>query len=318
MQTRVLLTVDTELAWRHHAAGLSVEQVYARSIEPAGVGLGYQLSMLRAHGLKACFFVDPMPATVFGLDVVKRIVAPILEAGQEVQLHLHPNWAGAEADDSGRSHARFELIDYSEEAQRALIVEAAGWLVKAGAPAPIAFRAGSYSANDTTLRTLAGLGFRYDSSHNGSESPWPSAISLARTQIAPVTYRGVVELPVTLIEDREGRLRHCQICALSSAEIAAAIDHAIDNGHAILTIVSHSFELATRDGLRVNPLVRRRFDRLCEQLAANADRAPTSFFTELDGLDIHADARPAPPRLFRRLGRMGEQLVSNLIYERRL
>ncbi|RJF85457.1 polysaccharide deacetylase family protein [Sphingomonas cavernae] len=318
MQTRVLLTVDTELAWRHHAAGLPVEDIYARSIEPAGVGLGYQLQRLREHGLKACFFVDPMPATVFGLDVVKRIVAPILEAGQEIQLHLHPNWAGAEVGDRGAAHAKFELIDYEEEAQRVLIAEARELLVKAGAPTPIAFRAGSYSANDTTLKTLAELGFRYDSSHNGSENPWPSAISLTRRQIAPVTYRGVVELPVTLIEDRVGRLRHCQICALSLAEVTAAIDHAIVSGHAILTLVSHSFELATRDGLRENHLVRRRFDRICEVLAARADRAPTAFFTELDGLDVHADALPAPPKLLRTAARMGEQLLSNIVYERRL
>lgn len=318
MQTRILLTVDTELAWRHHAAGLPVDQIHARSIEPAGVGLGFQLALLREYGLKACFFVDPMPALIFGIDVVKRIVAPILEAGQEVQLHLHPNWKGAWAGDRGKTHGRFELIDYSEAGQRALIEEARDLIVQAGAPEPVAFRAGSYSANDATLSALAALGFHYDSSHNGSENPWPSAIGLPRHQIAPVRHQGVIEVPVTLIEDRAGRLRHCQICALSATEVSAAIDHAIANAHATLTLVSHSFELATRDGLRKNTLVRRRFEKICATLSANAHRAPTAFFTDLDGLDLDRKAAPTPPNLIRTAARMGEQLVSNLVYERRL
>lgn len=318
MHTRILLTVDTELAWRHHAAELALEEIYARSIEPAGVGLGFQLARLRDYGLKACFFVDPMPALVFGIDVVKRIVASILEAGQEVQLHLHPNWKGARAGDGGKAQGRFELIDYVEADQRTLIAEARDLLMQAGAPDPIAFRAGSYSANDATLRALAALGFRYDSSHNGSENPWPSAISLPRQHIAPIAHQGVIELPVTLIADRSERLRHCQICSLSATEVAAAIDHAVAKGHAALTLVSHSFELATRDGLRENALIRRRFEKICATLAANAHRAPTAFFTDLDGLDVAGEAAPAPANLLRTAGRMGEQLIANLIYERRL
>ena len=107
----VFLTIDTELAWRHHVAGLSPAALVERSMEPAGVGIGYQLGVLARHGLKACFFVDPMPALVHGLAPIRAVVAAILAAGQEVQLHLHPNWGGADAADRAR-HARFELIDY--------------------------------------------------------------------------------------------------------------------------------------------------------------------------------------------------------------
>ena len=88
MATRVLITVDTELVWRHHEAGLSWEENFARSYEAAGVGVPYQLRLLAEHGLKACFFVDPMPALLHGLDPVRRMIDPILAAGQEVQLHL--------------------------------------------------------------------------------------------------------------------------------------------------------------------------------------------------------------------------------------
>ena len=95
--TPVFLTVDTEFAGRHHAAGLDVEAIYARSVEPAGVGLSHHLALLARHNLKACFFVDPMPALVYGLKPVARMVEAVLAAGQEVQLHCHANWAGARA-----------------------------------------------------------------------------------------------------------------------------------------------------------------------------------------------------------------------------
>src|SRR3546814_4394828 len=106
MPTPVFLTVDTELAWRHHAAALDAAEIVERSLDPAGVGIGHQLDRLAMHGLKACFFVDPMPALVFGFDWLKPLVATILARGQEVQLHLHPNWAGAKAGDGDRKSTR--------------------------------------------------------------------------------------------------------------------------------------------------------------------------------------------------------------------
>ena len=60
--TPVFLTVDTELMWRHHAAGLDASEVVRRSLDPADVGIAWQLQRLAEHHLKACFFVDPMPA----------------------------------------------------------------------------------------------------------------------------------------------------------------------------------------------------------------------------------------------------------------
>jgi hypothetical protein len=313
--TPVFLTVDTELMWRHHAAGLDAAAIYARSIEPAGVGIGYQLARLAEHGLKATFFVDPMPARIYGLEPFTRLVGAILAAGQEVQLHLHPNWAGADAADRAAA-AGFELIDQTRAAQQALLAEARDWLQRAGAPRPIAFRAGSYSANDDTLDALAALGFAYDSSHNGSEHPWPSAIGLPRHAIAPAAHRGLIELPVTLIEDRAGHLRHFQICALSAAEMRAALSHAEARSHAAVVIVSHGFELANRAGTRINRVHRSRFDSLCALLAARRDTLPTTHFSDRPALALDRNDRPLGPSALRTRLRQAEQLWSNWVEER--
>lgn len=314
MATAVFLTVDTEFAWRHHAAGLDGDAIYQRSLEPAGVGLSYQLHRLKEHGLKACFFVDPMPALVFGLTPVQRMVDTILSAGQEVQLHLHPNWTGARLGDRGAHYGRFRLCDYSHDEQRKLLEQARALLIAAGAPPPIAFRAGSYSGNDDTLRALASLGFLYDSSHNGAE-PDESRIALPSDQIAPVR-RHVIEVPVTVVADGAARWRTFQLCALSRAETRAALDHARAEGHAATTIVSHGFELANRLGTRANRVHVRRFDALCALLAERAGSLPTTHFADRPQVALdHAD-RPLRHHPLRRRMRQAEQLWSNWMAER--
>ncbi len=316
MATPVFLTIDTELMWRHHAAALSPDTVVARSLEPAGVGVTWQLERLRAHGLKACFFVDPLPARLYGMGAIAPTVEAILTAGQEVQLHLHPNWVGAALGDRGQAHGRFELVDLSRQEQQDVLGEARDLLRAAGAPDPVAFRAGSYSADDTILDALAALGFAYDSSHNGAHHPWPSAIDLSPGLIAPVAHRGLIELPVTTIALPGGGRRHFQICALSAAEMRAALAHAAANDHAAVTIVSHGFELANRQGTRANRIHVRRFEALCATLAARADELPTTHFRDRPPLRMGQDDRPLPASAWRTRRRQVEQLWSNMVEER--
>ncbi|HXH16724.1 MAG TPA: polysaccharide deacetylase [Sphingomonas sp.] len=323
MPTPVFLTVDTEFAWRHHVAQLDGAAIYARSLEPAGVGLTYQLAELAKHDLKACFFVDPMPALVYGLAPVRRMVETIVAAGQEVQLHLHPHWAGAKLGDGGAAHGRFQLYDYSLAEQTDLLVRATDLLVEAGAPKPIAFRAGSYAANDDTLTALATLGFSYDSSHNGSQAPGDSRISLPAQQIAPVRYpavagqeAGLIEVPVTVIGDVRHNIRTFQLCALSAGESYDALEHAAVSQHAAVTIVSHGFELANRSGTRANAVHVRRFQALCAVLAEMRDVLPTCHFADRPPLALdRADVPLAPDRL-RTRWRQAEQLWSNWVEER--
>jgi hypothetical protein len=316
MTTPVFLTIDTELMWRHHLDGLAGEEIFARSLEPAGVGVTYKLQVLARYGLKACFFVDPMPALTFGLGPVRRVVETILAAGQEVQLHLHPNWTGAVSGDRGARASRFEMLDYSLAEQTDLIGGATDLLVAAGAARPIAFRAGSYSANDDTLRALAGLGFIYDGSHNGSEKPWPSAIDLPARQIAPLLHQGLIEVPVTLIEERSGALRNFQICALSVGEMRAALDHALECDHAAVTAVSHGFELANRAGTRPNAVHVRRFESLCTLLAERAAMMPTVHYADCPDLRLGQADAPLGPDPLRTRWRQAEQLWSNMVAER--
>ena len=312
MATNVLLTIDTELLWSPDLTRRSWQEALARSFDPAGVGVPYQLAKLAEHGLNAVFFVDPMPALHFGIDPIRRMVSLILEAGQSIELHLHPQWSRLVDGDPTTS---FELNGYPEEEQRALIAQACELLMAAGAPRPTAFRAGSYAANDATLRAAAALGFRYDSSHNGSQHPWPSSIGLPADQITPLRYENIIEVPVTLIRDRTG-LRHLQICAVSMREMRAALYHAAERAHSVVSIVSHSFELATRSGQRENRTHRQRFDDLCAFLDVHRADMPTRNFATLDIGKLGRGAEPLPSSALRTIARQAEQLWSNLYEER--
>lgn len=314
--TPVFLTVDTELRWSHHVAGLPLDEIVRRSLEPAAVGVGYHLELMARHGLKGCFFVDPMPALVHGLGPIRRVVEAILGAGQEVQLHCHPNWTGADAEDRRKAPPRFDLADFDAAEQHQLLQGARDLLVAAGAPAPVAFRAGAYAANDATIDALVALGLEYDSSHNGAEHPRPSALSLHSRTIAPLAYRGLTEVPVTVVEDRPGSLRPLQLCAVSMGELAAALDHAARHAHGAVTIVSHGFELANRAGTRRNGVHVRRFERLCALLERRADELPTVHFADRPALRLGQADAPLGPDPLRTHWRRAEQLWSNMVEER--
>jgi peptidoglycan/xylan/chitin deacetylase (PgdA/CDA1 family) len=313
--TQVLITIDTELSAALYQQGATADVNFARSIDCGGYGVDWQMDRLEARGLTGVFFVDPMPALVYGPDVITSIVTAILARGHDVQLHLHPEWlAWATAqpvnDRRGRS-----IGDFNYDDQITLITLARQLLINAGAPTPVAFRAGNFGANDDTLRVLASLGLRWDSSFNPTYIGDPCHIGLTKDQVDPVARLGVTEVPVSAIHDRADQLRHAQVCALSSREMAAALDHAAATMRPAFTIVTHSFEMMSRDRKRPNRSVMKRFEVLCRTVGEHSGLSSACF------ADLSIDAATTPPT---RLGpsvartamRMAEQAFATLAYER--
>ena len=111
----------------------------------------------------------------------------------------------------------------------------------AGAPRPVAFRAGNYGANDDTLRALHNIGIRYDTSHCPGIAASDCAISLSSADRSPVEHCGTIEVPISSIAGLRGSKRHAQITALSAAEMMAAIRFSHRSGSGPFTPVSHSF-----------------------------------------------------------------------------
>jgi hypothetical protein len=313
--TQVLITIDTELSAALFQAGADSDTNFAYSIACNGHGIDWQMDLLDAHHLKGVFFIDPMPALVYGPDVVARIVQPIVARGHEAQLHLHPEWLEWAKDQPVGNRRGRSIGDFDFDDQVTLITLARQLLIDAGAPSPAAFRAGNYGANDDSLRVLAKLGIKWDSSFNPTFIGDPCQIGLGIDQIDPVERLGVIEMPVSAIEDRPGHLRHAQICALSSHEMTDALNHAAATRRPAFTIVTHSFEMMSRDRKRPNRSVIGRFETLCRTVAEHADLS-SSGFTPLDLSPATTMPERAPPGYIRTAKRFAEQAFATLAYER--
>lgn len=347
--TDVLITIDTELSAGLHQQGLSLAQNLARSVEGrvggegrAGAGrygVGWQMDAMEAAGLKGVFFVDPLPALVYGPGFLPDVVGPMLARGHEVQLHVHTEWlawapASPVEDRRGRNIGDFALAD-----QVALIRTATDLLEGAGVPRPTAFRAGNFGADARTLEALATLGIAWDSSVDLGRSGGARAVGPgmggAAAGYAPFRVGRVAEVPVAGLLDRPGHFRPAQVCALSAREMAAALRHAA-KGDAPFAVVTHSFEMLSRDRRRPNRTMTDRFRRLCAAVARDP-RLRSAGFNDLDaaavtgtgpgratgpGEPLLAPDLPRPnllrPNLLRTAGRMVEQLVSGALYDRSL
>ena len=320
MSTAALITVDTELSAALYQQGVDAARNVAASITgrtaEGDFGVGWQMDVLDHHGLTGVYFVDPMPGLVYGEDVVAAMVEPILARGHEVQLHIHTEWLEWAKDAPVATRGR-NIGDFGLNDQLALLTWARDALVRAGAPAPVAFRAGNYGANDDTLRALARLGIGWDSSFNADYLDGSCGIDLPPDTIDPLSLHGLTEVPVAGIEDRPGHVRPAQVCALSAAEMRAGLLHAEASGRPAFAIVCHSFEMLSRDRQRRNPSVMARFEALCRTIAERPGLRSTGFA----GLTLDPP-RQAPSRAranaFRTAMRMAEQLVANWRTERQL
>lgn len=322
--TNVLITVDTELSALLYQRGETVVRNFESSIlgrcGAGDFGIGWQMDQLEAHGLTGVYFVDPMSALVHGEGVIADIVGPIRARGHDVQLHIHTEWLEWAKQSPVCGRTGRNIGSFGVEDQRTLLRLARDILVRAGAPMPTAFRAGNYGANDDTLKLLGELGFAWDSSFNADYLGAPCGILLPASQVTPIRYQGVVELPISGLYDRPGSFRPAQICALSSDEMAVALDHAGAQGHPFFTIVTHSFEMLSRDRSRPNRMVMNRFSSMCRAIAGNSSLM-TGSFQALDSALADGVAAPADrfqSSTLRTAKRMAEQAAATWLYERRL
>lgn len=322
--TAIYITIDTEYESGYTArkgAG-SRDANFARSIAcstPDGeVGIIWQMEKLDEHGLKGDFFVDPMPAMLWGTEAISDVVGPIVERGHGVQLHIHTEWLALAGSASPLGTCTgVNIKDFALDEQKTLLAYGIDTLIAAGAPRPIAFRAGNYGANDDTLRALAELGLTHDTSHNPGFATSACDIGLGPEDSVPMRHCGITEVPIGCIGQVGGTLRHTQITAVSLREMKAAIRHARDSSIASLTLVSHSFELLSRRRNKINAVVRNRFEKLCEFIEREPGIATATFASRPPlpaPMAIQDDPPVLPANPIRTGLRQVEQAVSNALY----
>ncbi|MES2116733.1 MAG: hypothetical protein V4578_16350 [Pseudomonadota bacterium] len=294
---KVFLTVDTELwpdvpGWPHRP--LPPERAHCDEelavdihglTSAGGFGLPYQIGVLAQHGLRASYFVEALFAEQAGLAPLAHIVGLVQRGGQQVELHLHPEWLPRPADAQPPVPVCQYLCHLPLERQSALIGQGLANLRAAGAAPVHAFRAGSFGGSRVTLQALAHHGIQIDTSYTPSYQVgvWDQPIA------QPMPFDGVWEFPVASFRDYPGHTRHAQLCACSHAEMVHALEGAWRAGWYAFVIVLHSFELIRKRGGCLPAPERhliQRYEQLCAFLGRHRDRFHTSLFSELALQDI--------------------------------
>ena len=112
-RTKVVVTVDTEPSIAGAFANPDhtplLQGPVAGEIDGRSEALGFLIETLCRHDLAATFFVETVHTRYFG-DLAMGVYAEqLVRAGQDVQLHLHPNWLSFEGGNPVRPSAHRQL-----------------------------------------------------------------------------------------------------------------------------------------------------------------------------------------------------------------
>lgn len=295
----VFLTIDVEIwcdGWDNLDAKFpDAFRRYVYGQTPHGeYGLPYQARVLLDHGLRGVFFVEPLFATRFGVSPLEEIVGLLKEGDQEIQLHLHTEWADeAEPKLLSSIDGKVQFLRMLPlEDQARLIALGAALLREAGGGSIRAFRAGSFGFNSTSLTALKNIGIEIDSSYNASTSGRQSGVLPGVVVTDSCLVDGVYEYPMTVFSDGTSALRHVQLTACSTREMELLMWRALESERRSFVLLSHNFELLNARRDDVDPFVVGRFRQLCAFLDKNRDCFRVAGFRDLNA--TYADSQPPP------------------------
>lgn len=273
-------------------------------------GLPFQLRLASNHGLRFTFLVESLFSCEFGIEPLRDIVDLILDAGQDVQLHAHPEWITHSANPILEPKGRYVFSQFTLAEQHRLIDTALAQLGRAGGKSVTAFRAGSFAANADTLAAVSRARLTVDSSFKLGADLGRAPISEYHTNDPPGK---VLQFPLSTYEHWPGRRRHLQLTACSLSEIVFVLENAWLGRWGAVVLLSHSAELLNRDRTRPDMIVVRRFQKLCQWLADRRETHVTSWFGEGNALPGSVPHwAPIRSTRWRTLLRVGEQALRRM------
>ncbi len=276
----VVLTIDVE----------SYTGDYEREVHADGLGLAFIIDTCRRHGAVGTFFVEALGATRWGREPLRRIVRQLLDAGQDVQLHLHPVVAQIEGFED-----REDVLCHRDRATQILLMGRALEELRAcGAPDVCAFRAGDLAANTDTLLAMQhhglGISANRDLDQKSSIRTRLNDYFPARNDLA--IRDGIIDLPVTALRSALPRLdgpwRHLEIAAMGLGEMTDGLRRLAAAGYVGAGILTHPGEFFRDRVGRAEPIEknRRRLDGVLRFIRATPE-------LNLVPITAIAQARPA-------------------------
>ena len=316
MSAGVYITVDVECsmggAWDDPSLRpVSPDRAVWGRFGRRRLGLPLICDALCEHGLKATFFVDAFMAEQGFEGAEEEICRYLLDRGQDVQLHVHPNHMHYALHLAGKPHPFTDRMDdLPAEQQRALLEEGMERLRGCTGRRPVAFRAGNMAANEQTLQQVAAAGLRIDSSYTFPYAGGQCGFSPAEPYNGTRWYGDVLELALSGF--RQARVPGLQkakpldLVGVSFAECRQAVEQICAAG-AEAVLILHSFSLfkvrnSRYDAGTPNRVVIRRLRALCRWLSARGNALPIGTCAGLaDCIDrgAHTEMAVAPCALTR-------------------
>jgi hypothetical protein len=298
----VYFSIDTESsmagAWRLPARRplKSDRHVFCR-IGGKDHGIGLITDILANFGFRATHFVETLATLVNGGDDTAAIFDFLLSRGQDVQLHVHPTYRyyfdALNVRTRGQEYVPPQpndlLAEFPADRQMELLHESLMLFERFAGFRPSAFRAGSFSANGTTLNCLRQLGISLDSSFN----PCYPSLSFRGENLVPnrvCQINGVWEMPIavarTPLQEGVNGLKPADPSSVSSRELETMLETGVTSGQQHFVMILHSFSMIkskdeSYSDIRPNQIVIQRLERLVKYLAAHPDRYRVRTFGEL-------------------------------------
>ena len=291
----VYLTFDVECsmggAWdREDLRPVPASRAIMGEYDGQALGLPRICDILGEHGIAATFFVEPFHEEQGYPGRIEPVCQYLLDRGQDVQLHIHPNHRHYGWKRQGRPYPFTDnLADLDPRAQRDLLAEGCARLERWTGRHPVAFRAGNMAADESSLEQMAAVGIHIDSSYTFPYLGGQCRFRDPQRYNGSKLYGDVLEVALSGFEQpRLPGLRASQpldLVGTSFDECRDAI-RLICGARTDAVVILHSFSLfkvrnQQYDNGRPNWIVTRRFRRLCQWLSANASEFPSYTFAQL-------------------------------------
>jgi hypothetical protein len=295
--TKVCLTVDVEFS----IAGAFADP---KRFKPVGdpyvwctvagksQGLGFVVETLRRYGLSATFFVEALHRGVFVNDPMQRVTDYLLEAGQDVQLHLHPCWTVFGYPDwPSRVRNQPRQDDFagrSRESSVALIHRGLAAFKAWGVPKPIAIRTASLQHDEQTFAAISEAGLPLSSSIGIGiyRSPVPDLCLFGGCHIIS----DVHELPVLSYRElsflHSDHMKSLTVTGCSLREMTYLLWETHRRNVGVIVLLTHPFEFVeggdyALNGAKASSLNQARFRSLCAFLDRHRKEFQTTTFTQI-------------------------------------
>lgn len=257
------------------------------------LGLPLICDILARHHIKATFFLEPFNAELGWPGQTESVCYFLVNQGHDVQLHIHPNHFHYGLYRQGQSYCYTDQIsELRLKDQKKMVIEGANRIAKWTGRRPIAFRAGNMGASEATLSILPSAEIWMDSSYTFPYVGGQCRFSDTALYNGSKWYGDVLEVALSGFKQPHWPgLYPCKPLDLMGASYEECRDAArmICDAGADAVLILHSFSLFKKRDLqynngKLNWVVTKRFERLCEWLNTHRETYPSRTFLEMGRL----------------------------------